>query len=135
MPTHPAEVDDVVVQKIMDAFAERYPHLTTVPRRRYRSLDQYDKLDRALADARRQEDYSRVRTELLPLVAEHPLTRDEFAGTDESEVWVGFVVQQAARLLRWYEVELERVKREFEVHDDIDPTEKTVDYVAKETEK
>lgn len=128
MPTHPVEVDDVVVQKIMDAFAARYPHLATATtsRRTYQPLSRYEELGDALAEARREianlksnlttarerDDYGRVRTELFPIVAEHPLTRAAFTDFNESEVWVGFVVQQAARLLYWYETELTRVRRE-----------------------
>ncbi|MFE2751605.1 hypothetical protein ACFXGA_06330 [Actinosynnema sp. NPDC059335] len=48
----------------------------------------------------RQQDYDRTRDALLPILAEHPLTRDEVAGYDQARLRAGWLAKQAAELLR-----------------------------------
>lgn len=108
-------------QLIADFWAA-YPHPSWVgtepntvvhqrsPEDYFRSPERIDELEHRLG--RRIESCGRVRDELFKIVAEHPLTHDEFTGIEPDSVCVGYVAQQAGRLLRWYEGELTRATTE-----------------------
>lgn len=141
--THPVEVDDVIVGKWLDAFADRYPHLATA-KRVHQPLERYEELENQLAQARRdlsdekrnvrhlrqvrddlqhaldrsREDNQRTKDALTATLAAHPTLHDEFEHVhDRSMLRAGYLAEQAANLLTWYEDEVQRLKREPNVDD------------------
>jgi hypothetical protein len=56
-----------------------------------------------------QQDYDRTRDALLPILSEHPLTRDEVTVYDQSKLRAGWVAKQAADLIQHLIAEVDRL--------------------------
>lgn len=60
---------------------------------------------------RAQEDNQRTKSELLGIVTEHHVTREDVEGVVPEKIRAGYVAQLAATLIQWYDDELEKIKR------------------------
>ncbi len=63
--------------------------------------------DTLLELRRRSDDCKRTTEALLPLLREHPLSRDDVQGDN---LRVGYLAETAAEVIRWQAVELDRLR-------------------------